>query len=200
MWSTGAFKWRSANYWQYETSKLAPEDLLNQISREGFIGLLIYSPQHDPADLSRMEELLQVPPIIGPEGKLYFYDLRNYIKTHAIQVLPSDLFYHVSGNCLHDYNKSTKVFTKYWCVDKAYITFENVTKYSLNRLLAIDVELPEDGKKAVQKKITLPPGSTKIPIHDMFEISGVFQKPYNETIWPPNLGYPNFMIHDVTVE
>jgi len=198
-WSVGAPKWRGANMWHYYVSKLPALEFLEKITENGFTGLMVYSPQVEEGKLTKLGKTIGIEPIIGPEGKFYFYDLREYIEKNDIQLNPENIYFHISGDCVNNYKEGVPDLLKYWCVNEGYVVLENISKITKEVLFKVTLETPEDSTQ-VSEKLLLKPGMTKINLAKYINTKEIFPKPYSETVWPPNLGYPNFIVHGIEIK
>ena len=197
--SAGAERWRATSFWQYRVSQMDTKALLENIINEGFTGLLIYAPQYSSEKIAEIEQTLQTSPITSFDNEFRFYNLRKYIEDNALTPNPSNLFYYISGKCLHDYSQETNKLTGFWCVDKAHVVIENKSAEEMNKTLSLVIEYPDTGTKEIKQQIAIPGGNSVIDVGKDPSNSGVFPIPHGQVAWPPNLGYPNFIIREVEI-
>jgi phosphoglycerol transferase len=79
-WSYGGIKGREANEWYRSTAQLPLESLVTTISKAGFSGIYIdrygYKELENNAVEQKLQKLLMITPIVSPDQRLAFYDLR----------------------------------------------------------------------------------------------------------------------------
>ncbi len=195
-WSTGASKWRSTNYWQYEVSKKDPKDFLKSIIARGFLGLVIDVEKESEIYKKQLKEILGEYHL-SLDDKYIFYNLNEYKKEKHIERSIPEIEYYVSGNCVHNYSKKSRVITKYWCVDKAPLIVNNNAERNLQKTIAIDVKFAAHEQEEMIIETILKPGVNKIVLTKKDD--GVYKKPFGEIMWPSTLDYPNFIIYKVNV-
>ncbi len=189
-WSTGAEKWRAANFWQHRVYKLETKAFLEKIINEGFTGLLINVKELDPAKVTEIEQELSVMPMQDLRKEYFFYDLRSYASAKNISYIQTEIFYYVSGNCLYDHTSS------FYCVRNGRIEFENVTDRKVVKSLRVEIELPGGKTEELSVDVTIPSGTSRYQISKDTQ-SKVFPIPSAVPIWPLNIGYPNFIIRNI---
>lgn len=199
--STGSSKWRSSNYWQHSIVQLPIEEMVTEIIEAGFSGLLIYTPDYLPKDLNIIRTQIKEVPLVDSSGKYHFYNLKGYMEEKNINVSNTEVFYSISGKCINNFNGESKVKLKHWCLDNAYIVFENISENSISKILSLQITLPDMAPKEYSKVLLLEPGITKVDIYALTgQINGIFAKPFDEIFWPSDLGYPNIIINEVKIE
>ena len=192
-WSTGAEKWRAANFWQHQTNRLETKPFLEKIINEGFTGLMINVKELEPAKLADIERELALIPLQDPKKEHSFYDLRVYSDSNKISYRPTDVFYYVSGDCLYDQ------VSLFYCANNGRVEFENISNKEQIKTLRLTLELPDGEIEKIEEKISIPVGK----LHYLLSKDtgkNVFPVPKSVPIWPINIGYPNFIIREIGLQ
>lgn len=89
-WSYGPMRGRDAD-WQSALASTKPADLLPKLAAVGFDGILVDRlGVADPESLSRtLEELTRAKPLASPDGRLEFFDMRDYQSRFRRQRTPA---------------------------------------------------------------------------------------------------------------
>ncbi len=80
-WSYGAIKGRDSDAWQRSVAKENLTNMVEAIYMAGFQGIYVDGYGYQDGGLAIAEELLDilgVQPLVSPEGRRFFFDLRNY--------------------------------------------------------------------------------------------------------------------------
>ena len=192
-WSTGAEKWRAANFWQHQTNRLETKDFLKKIIGEGFTGMLVNIKELEPTKLADIEKELAANPLQDQKKEYGYYDLRNYASSNKISYRPTDVFYYVSGNCLYDQ------VSLFYCVNNGRIEFENMSSKEQFKTLTMTLEFPGGKIEKINEKILVPVGKSHYLLNKNTN-KNVFPVPKNVPIWPVNIGYPNFIIREIGLQ
>lgn len=196
-WSTGSAKLRSSNYWQYKISLLSPEDFLIAITQEGFNGLVILNKKDLHSAIVNISDLLGQEPLVTPDGDFYFFDLRVFVPQERDK---SEIpYYHISGDCVTVHNESTVPPVDYWCTENAYLVLEKGFPEKWQGKAEITYHTGSNTFQKTSFPISMKDNFLKINLGSYISSSGVFPKPHDKTNWPPNLGYPKFIITNINV-
>lgn len=194
-WSTGAAQWRFSSMWQYEVSLLEPEEQIKEVVSRGFSGILLKSNSSTVELKSALDSLLGES-TLSFDRTYYFYSLKDYIQENDLSIDETPVDYYVAGNCVKNYNKGTKLFTKQWCVEKAEIVIYNLGEPATKKIV-IKIEHAGQEPETMEIVQELPAGLSKIEIEKRSD--SIFPKPYNEILWPSTVGFPHFIIYNVEI-
>ena len=192
-WSTGAEKWRAANYWQHKVNQLEPKLFLKEIIEEGFTGLLINAEELDATTLANIERELAQIPLQDSKKEYDYYNLRLYSAFNNIPYNPTYVFYYISGNCLYDQTSA------FYCIKSGRVEFENTSDITLTKTLEISLEFPGGVVEKINEKVTIPAGKSHYLISRK-ATKNVFPIPLNVPVWPVNIGYPTFVIKEISLQ
>ncbi|HAI62760.1 TPA: hypothetical protein DCL89_00860 [candidate division WWE3 bacterium] len=192
-WSAGAEKWRAANFWQHGIDQLETKDFLKKIVSEGFTGLLIATKELDSSEVASIEKELVLNPLQDSKKEYNYYNLKTYATSNKIFYDPTDVFFHISGNCLYDQ------VSFFYCVRSGRVEFENLSTVTQTKTLILTFEFPDGKIEEINKTIQIPPGKSNYPL---IKDSGknVFPIPRSIPVWPVNIGYPTFIIREIELQ